>query len=944
MKHQSYIRSLFVAFCAFFVCASALAETTAEAATVHLNPFAYRIGNYKATNMVEKSGNPLNNDNFVINYALSGDAKSVIVRFWNASSTWTRANGNNGATLLAEMNITNEKDSEGKQCNAKGYHTYTLDFTHIVGLATNQKIENFKTTSLRWTIDVEGGNQSDDVISKEVTITNYTNQANTQTSTEQKTYKFIPAQQVSQSWGFRHPSSVDIFNDPYNYNFGVVLCLESQRKDAPSANDNASYISYDGNPGLYVFGGGMEHLKARWEDNHDVTAYLSFCNKSIDFATYSGDKVQNQSAKSPHRVRITDDGKVFITAIAGGGNADPNKDVRPLYKITTPGINDNDNFYEPTASGGQVNEVFTGTWDGISMTMKTGSSLITAGNVGLDVRGTGDELSLLLLSAKNSQGTNSSGFLIYPGQNQKDWHINEYKIGNSSTWGTAGTDILDGNNVQKKLAPSASAMLVGFDHVSVEYDPNGGFWLAQYRSINPLAATLAHYNKKTGKFDFEEHVADRNNGGVRHNYNNTKLIVPGGVRNDKFFEHSGNQFKAKQVNENQFTVYTVQYNASTGGFTFTDSAYIDANLRGAKDFAWDFADNLYVVTGSLNKLTAYALPHKNKEVSTPSMNQFNFKMWPIYDFGVTVNPTVVGAHTYASVIHERIDRAPYSNYLHNALMNLRADVLEGCKFYQWTGQTGTYTTDANRLVIQNLTSAQNITAQIGICAYESEKVLEVKKQTTFPAAFVQRELDDVSYSTICLPFNISDTKATPYKNATILKFTSSSINSDGDSRVLLTFEEVTSIEAGKPYLIKLNKGESLQAEEIFTEVTCPVLNNKNACGGLDVYCDNGITFHGIMNPSEIPVDENTLFLTADNRLVTLYGQNSVNINGLRGYFTVSGGAQNVEYMLNLPEKVTTSIPMVNIADSLQVTKYLWDGKIYIQKGNEVYDLSGARVK
>jgi hypothetical protein len=49
-------------------------------------------------------------------------------------------------------------------------------------------------------------------------------------------------------------------------------------------------------------------------------------------------------------------------------------------------------------------------------------------------------------------------------------------------------------------------------------------------------------------------------------------------------------------------------------------------------------------------------------------------------------------------------------------------------------------------------------------------------------------------------------------------------------------------------------------------------------------------------------------------------------------------------MLNLPEKVVTSTPMVNMADTLQVTKYLWDGKIYIQRGNEVYDLSGARVK
>jgi hypothetical protein len=224
-------------------------------------------------------------------------------------------------------------------------------------------------------------------------------------------------------------------------------------------------------------------------------------------------------------------------------------------------------------------------------------------------------------------------------------------------------------------------------------------------------------------------------------------------------------------------------------------------------------------------------------------------------------------------------------------------------------------------------------------------VLDIKAETTFPAAFVKRELDDVSYSTICLPFNISDTKDTPYKNATILKFTSSSINSDGDSRVLLTFEEVTSIEAGKPYLIQLTKGKQLQPEEIFTDVTCPVLSGTNDYGGLDVNCGNGITFHGIMNPSEIPVNESTLFLTADNRLVTLYGQNSVSINGLRGYFTVSGGlAKTAEFVLNLPEKVTTSIPMVSLADSLKVTKYLWNGQIYIQRGNEVYDLSGARVK
>ena len=920
MKHQSYIRSLFVAFCAFFVCVSALAET------VHLNPFAYRIGNYKATNMVQKSGNPLNNDNFVINYALSGDAESVIVRFWNASSTWTRANGNNGATLLAEMDITNEKDSEGKKCNAKGYHTYTLDFTHIVGQSATAHNQ-----TLRWTIDVKGGNQSE-----------YKDNNN-----------FINAEKVTETKGFRYPGSVDICDDPYDYNFGAVFCTESR---VVAAGDDPSYISYEKNPTIYVFGGGMEFLPARYYDNHNT--YYSF-NGLFASAPYFSYNSTILYARAPHRVRLTKDGRLFLSSLEGGNKI--------LYEITQPKNDYQNNFYEPHKEGSKVHSVFnSGTWSLADLRLNTtsGSYFIASPNSGMDVRGTDGSLELLLLSANTEKDhdytANPTSGVVYPGINQKEWHLSRYSLGTNTTWGDkkCSEEILDliktnnslnannaltNNVVATDKTKLGDAMLVGYDHISVEYDPNGGCWIVQYRENDGVAATMVHYNATTKKVDFEEHVSGRNSGGVRHNYDFSKLAIAGGKKNTKTFTYSGKTYNGEAATEGQITIYSVSY--TNGAHTFSDEAYIAANGGGFHDFAWDFADNLYAADSKSHKLVAYALPHKNKTVSTPCMSQFNFKMSPVYAFNVTVNPTVVGAHTYASVIHERIDKAPYSNYLHNALMNLRADVLDGCKFYQWTGQTGTYTTNANRLVIQNLTSAQNITAQIGICAYESEKVLEVKKQTTFPAAFVKRELDDVSYSTICLPFNISDTKDTPYKNATILKFTSSSINSDGDSRVLLTFEEVTSIEAGKPYLIKLNKGESLQAEEIFTDVTCPVLSGTNAYGGLDVNCGNDVTFHGIMNPSTITVNENTLFLTADNRLVRLYGQNSVDINGLRGYFTVSGGmAKTAEFVLNLPEKVVTSTPMVNMADTLQVTKYLWDGKIYIQKGNQVYDLSGARVK
>lgn len=940
MKHQGYICSLFVAFCAFFVCVSAMAET------VHLNPFAYRLDNMvdRNTGITDDSKGLLMNDHYVIKYALSGPATSVIVRFWDdETNTWSRDEGNKGTDALFEFNITNKTDNNKQPCKNKGYHEYTIDFTHVIG-----QNPGLKTKKVRWTIDVMGGNQNAETTTKSVKI---------KADGTKGDRKFINAQEVTEYKGFRTPGSVDICNDPYSHNFGVVLCTESRRS---YNNDNSNYVSHGEAAGVYVFGGGMERLYANWHETNIA------CYGGMSGLEFSDAYAFQFLPRAPRRVRFSDDGRVFISVTAGNNNI--------LQELYQPANADGNNFYEPPTSGGKYYNIFNGgTWDSDDLILNTtGSKFIASPNVSMDVRGSGSYLEILLLSANQSQSkysvnsTTPSGS-EFPGINQSEWHLDKYKLGIFTAWGdkASSEQILETiktkhsspatNALTKPLTDTqggtiGSAMLTGYDQTGIEYDANGGCWIVQARDNDGVAATMVHYNAKTGKIDFEEHVSGRSSGGVRHNHNFSKLVVAGGHKVDSTFTYKKSSNSVTQTYYGQgarkghITIYSVSYNAN-GSYNFTDSAYIETKTSGFHDFAWDFADNLYVVASSSNRLMAFALPHAGETVSTPCRDVYEYTMAPVYKFITQVNPTVPGADTYASIIHERIRQAPYQDYLHNAKMDLRADVINGCKFYQWIGQTGTYTTNANKLVIQNLTSAQNITAQIGICAYESEKVLEVKKQTTFPAAFVKRELDDISYSTICLPFHLESLEGTPYQGASVLKLTSSSSsNEDGDNRVFLNFEEVTSIEAGKPYLIQLPKGKQLQPEEIFTDVTCPVLSGTNACGGLDVNCGNGITFHAIMNPSTITVNENTLFLTADNRLVTLYGQNSVNINGLRGYFTVGGVAQNAEFVLNLPEKVTTSIPMVNIADSLQVTKYLWNGQIYIQRGNEVYDLSGARVK
>lgn len=1000
MKHQSYIRSLFVAFCAFFVCASAMAET-------YLNPFAYRLDNMvdRNTGIPENEGKGLlMNDHYVIKYALSGPATSVVVRFWDDNnSTWSRDGGNTG-TALFKFDITNKTDNNGNPCEDKGYHEYTIDFTHVIGQNPNLNMQK-----VRWTIDVKGGNDAVvDYSSKSITLKNATKiKAGSNTdgtlateinkdvitySTTQKSFNFSNAKLVTECIPFRYPGGVDICNDPYNHNFGAVFCVESYR--VSDVDNDVEGPSKGIQPGLYVFGGGMELLKSRWNNN--------YANR------YEGPGWDNTTGRfgdikavAPGRVRLTDDNRLFISALS---NTTDNSN-RILYEVTRPATKNTtseNNFYNCPTNGGSWRLVITdGNWifdAEKSQYQTTSGSYIAAPNMGFDVRNRDGNLQLIMLAAEHGAIKQST---------REYYHIDRYTLGTGTTWSnkvpTSHQQLPNDGKVTTKVHHDAVSSIVGRDMTNIEYDPQGGYWIAQYRATpaGPLAITMLHVTKN-GVIDYEEHAMNRNRGAIRHNHDFTKLIVPGGVITDTIMhklDATGSSlddayynkvtknkeytfstledlakteqnaydgarfFAAKTCQENQYTIYDVSY-AADGRVTLSNPVYIDASAIGrtsVRDFAWDFGNNLYVASYTGHGLYAFALPNKGDSVSTPCREVYEYKMAPVHKFITQVNPTVPGADTYASIIHVRIGQAPYQDYLQNAKMDLRADVLNGCKFYQWT----TYGLDNgnkvlrtypsyndNKFLVDALTEQLEVTAEIGICVYEEEAPLAVQAETTFPAAFVKRELDDISYSTICLPFNLTTLEGTPYEGASVLEFTGAvPSNVEGDNRISLNFTEVEFVagkgmKAGVPYLIKLETAIASGEERIFKNVTCPPIGQH----GQSVTF-KGVTFHGMLNPTTFrkneTIDEITdkLFLTADNRLVTLYGQNSVSINGLRGYFTVNDGmAKTAEFVLNLPEKVTTSIPMVNMADTLQVTKYLWDGKIYIQKGNQVYDLSGARVK
>ena len=215
---------------------------------------------------------------------------------------------------------------------------------------------------------------------------------------------------------------------------------------------------------------------------------------------------------------------------------------------------------------------------------------------------------------------------------------------------------------------------------------------------------------------------------------------------------------------------------------------------------------------------------------------------------------------------------------------------------------------------------------------------------------VDRKLQAGMYNTICFPFPLDVTTLPtdhPLKGAEVLKFTGIEELYDESGAVVgvLQFERVTQLEAGQPYLIKVNGQNNITEEMIFSNVAH---NNLTYVGGTQSAGEGLITFHAIISPEDIPAG--SIILVSDNRLakVTTQGQ----MLGLRGYFTIDDPyvqslADEGKLYLSIKKPTTTSIPVAPEAEQQKapkVRKIMQDDHIYIIRGEEVYTVTGHRVK
>jgi len=315
---------------------------------------------------------------------------------------------------------------------------------------------------------------------------------------------------------------------------------------------------------------------------------------TTDSTVYKGGndftRILASNGYQPWRVKISEDGRIFVSSLDLNGVVvwEVSKDLQTW----TP--------------------VIAGTNDATDYNIYDADSNFVAGpNCSMDVIGKGEDLKLLLYS------TNNKGIAF----NQSGYRLDEYALGTATTWTGTPKNIINGG-------------AYGVVHTNVEfiYDGEGGYWFGGSRAGNAGQPNLVHINA-AGEQDYYTEDAGLYGG-------------------DGVLVHNGMLFKGKARTSGtvgNFGVWTIGKDAD-GKVTLTEKWSVVANGigRNLNEFAVDYAENLYVVGNSGEKIIAYAMPYSGV-VETPAASKYAFHLGNLLEktemTGVVKRALTVGEST-----------------------------------------------------------------------------------------------------------------------------------------------------------------------------------------------------------------------------------------------------------------------------------------------------------
>lgn len=426
---------------------------------------------------------------------------------------------------------------------------------------------------------------SDGTVCKEVTGTTVTDGANIvkvplTDLTAGKKYSFrvvaasenVKAPTIDKvAYKFYAPHGVIVDANPESSHFGRVITTEAV------ATSKTGYISSTDGIGLYAFDAQLKSIK----------------NKEGGLAFKGGldlkkGKEGSTSYLDPKKIRLTDDGRIFI------GRMTFDKSQSSIYEVNPDDLDAN------------FTEFFKGKVNDKSEVVTNDDKFIGAQVVSFDFKGSGDNLKMIVLSSNNAGAAFS-----YAG-----FRTDEYNVGTSKTWD---------KEPSAKVEALSGQYTISATNATVAYDNEGGIWYCQYRATpNNEQPALVHINAQ-GIEDYKDVTTVCGGGGFKFNHDFSLVAIANKKANVGIYSIT-------KDSEGKIAL-TLQYEFATT---------IGTNCN---DMAWDYANNLYIVGNSGEWMKVVALPRASEETAVAAASKYEFTAeaaveYPakLYAIGNTASP------------------------------------------------------------------------------------------------------------------------------------------------------------------------------------------------------------------------------------------------------------------------------------------------------------------
>ena len=222
-----------------------------------------------------------------------------------------------------------------------------------------------------------------------------------------------------------------------------------------------------------------------------------------------------------------------------------------------------------------------------------------------------------------------------------------------------------------------------------------------------------------------------------------------------------------------------------------------------------------------------------------------------------------------------------------------------------------------------------------------------------------RPLRNDCYNTFCLPFDLDLTQLAdghPYKvldnneGATLLEFSGVELKSfnNGENFLELQFTKVNNVCSGVPYLFKpkeeINSIVSLKHSDPENEIQFKKKEGSTVTHDFSNQ-ENNVTYYGIISVRNVYTtepDEVILILVDQNRLAKM--TEGGDILGFRGVFVLAHSLPTGT-VARIAERKPTPTSVINLnGEQVDIEKYLRDGRVYIRVGETLYTITGEKVR